>query len=158
VCERFPEADLAIAGAGPEESALKSLCVELGLERSVCFAGHVRDLHAHFAAASVFVLSSRHEGMPNALLEAAAAGLPIAALPCSQGVTGLLCGQPGVWLARDISMEALGECLLEALTGIDPGQRFLHPFVEQFRLDRAITAYEALIDSVLDSAPGKARP
>ena len=56
------------------------------------FAGYVEQPAEYFAGASLFVLSSRHEGMPNAMLEAAAAGLPLVALPASDGVADLLRG------------------------------------------------------------------
>lgn len=150
--ESFPSADLLIAGAGPEELTLKTLSAELGMQRAVHFAGYVEDLPAYFSAASVFVLSSRHEGLPNALLEAAAAGLPIVALPSSQGVVDLLRGQAGVWLAQGISAGALAESLLAALNQMRPAERFAHPFVEQFGLERSIGAYEALIDATLAGA------
>jgi glycosyltransferase involved in cell wall biosynthesis len=149
---RFPGADLVIAGSGPEEAALKSECLALGLEVAVRFDGYVEDLTALFAGATAFVLSSRHEGMPNALLEAAAAGLPIVALPSSQGVADLLRSRPGVWLANEISLSALATSLLEALDALRPGERFAHDFVEQFRRERAIAAYESLIDSLLHEA------
>ena len=149
VREQFPQADLVIAGAGPEEAALKALRRELGLEASVRFAGHIDRPSACFPGASVFVLSSRHEGLPNALLEAVACGLPIVALPASEGVVDLLRGQPGAWLAPEISSEALAGSLITALKVLQPGQRFAHSFIEKFRFDRAIHAYEDLIDSVL---------
>jgi glycosyltransferase involved in cell wall biosynthesis len=132
---------------------LKSLCRELDLESAVRFAGHVECPSAFFPGASLFVLSSRHEGLPNALLEAAAGGLPIVALPASQGIVDLLRGQPGVWLASEISASALASSLLSALDGLPPGQRFPHPFIEQFTFDRAIRAYEDAIDSTLSERP-----
>jgi glycosyltransferase involved in cell wall biosynthesis len=99
------------------------------------------------------VLPSRHEGLPNALLEAAAAGLPIVALPACEGLVELLRGQLGVWLAPEISAEALAASLLSALHALQPNERFAHPFVEAFRLDRAIEAYESLIDQSLRLKP-----
>ncbi|MGP8175538.1 MAG: glycosyltransferase [Terracidiphilus sp.] len=149
VREQFPQADLVIAGAGPEEAVLKALCSDLGLETAVRFAGYVDRPAAYFSGASAFVLSSRHEGLPNALLEAAAGGLPIVALPASEGVADLLRGQPGAWLAPEVSASALASTLLAALQVLGPGERFAHAFIQEFRLDRAIHAYEDLIDSVL---------
>jgi len=149
VRERFPCADLAIAGAGPEEAALKGQRRELGLDAAVHFAGYVDRPSAYFPGASAFVLSSRHEGLPNALLEAAAGGLPIVALPTSQGVVELLRGEPGTWLAEEISSAVLVACLLTALKVLRPGERFAHGFIEEFRIDRAIHAYEDLIDTTL---------
>ena len=125
---QFPHADLIIVGEGREEKALKSLCHSLGLEDSVRFAGQVDCPYAFFPGATLFVLSSHHEGMPNALLEAAAAGLPIVALPASGGIVDLLRGQPGAWLAPEISSQALATSLLAALDDLRPGERFCHAF------------------------------
>jgi glycosyltransferase involved in cell wall biosynthesis len=129
VRKSFPQADLAIAGAGPEQMALQSVCGELGLEAAVRFAGHVRRPYVLFPGAALFVLSSRYEGLPNALLEAAGGGLPIVALPASKGVVDLLDKMPGAWLAKDVSASALAVSLLEALRALQPGQRFSHSFL-----------------------------
>ena len=82
-------------------------------------------------------------------MTAAAGGLPIVAMPASEGVVDLLRGQPGVWLAREVSADALASFLIEALKSLSPGQRFDHAFIDPFRIDRAIHAYENLIDAVL---------
>jgi glycosyltransferase involved in cell wall biosynthesis len=149
VRERFPDAYLVIAGAGAEEVNLTIQQRNLGLESAVRFAGYVDRPSKYFPGASLFVLSSRHEGMPNCLLEAAAGGLPIVAMPASGGVTDLLHCQPGAWLAKEISAPALAASLVAALEALRQGQRFEHPFIEQFRIDRAIHAYEELIDATL---------
>lgn len=61
------------------EDALKALAFDLELGRSVRFLGEVEDVEGMLAASDVAVLSSRSESRPHALLESAAAGLPIAA-------------------------------------------------------------------------------
>jgi glycosyltransferase involved in cell wall biosynthesis len=149
VLRQYPDATLTIAGAGPEEVLLKAVCSALGLDSAVNFAGQIAHPWTLFPDVTLFVLPSRHEGMPNALLEATAGGLPIVALPASGGVVELLRGQPGVWLAREISAEALTASLLDALGSLRPGERFAHSFVEQFRMDHAIHTYEELIDGTL---------
>jgi glycosyltransferase involved in cell wall biosynthesis len=128
VRERFPEVNLTIAGAGREQEALKSLCGDLKLETAVQFAGYVDRPYTLFSEATLFVLPSRHEGMPNALLEAAAAGLPLVATPASGGVVDLLRVRPGAWLATEISAQALAEAIVAALEAIQPGERFRHEF------------------------------
>jgi glycosyltransferase involved in cell wall biosynthesis len=145
----FSRASLLIAGAGPQEEALKAERHALGLDSAVRFAGYLGQPWPYLAEATLFVLPSRHEGLPNSLLEAAAAGLPIVALPACRGVVELLSGQPGVWLAEEISAEALAASLLAALGSLRPEERFAHAFVEEFRIDRAIGAYERLIDVTL---------
>jgi glycosyltransferase involved in cell wall biosynthesis len=147
VRKRFPGADLTVVGAGTEESALRARSLELGLGSSAHFTGQVTSPSGYFPGATLFVLSSRHEGLPNALLEAAAGGLPIVATPASQGLVELLRGQPGVWLAPEVSAEALARSLVTALETLWPGERFVHLFVEQFSLKYSIDAYQRLIDT-----------
>jgi glycosyltransferase involved in cell wall biosynthesis len=149
----FPSAELTILGEGPASASLRQLCRSLHLEGSVHFPGYVPRPELYFPGATLFVLSSRREGMPNALLEAAAGGLPIAALPSSEGVVDLLDRKPGVWLAPEISCRALTRTLLLALHPLQPGQRFIHSWVEPFAMRSAIRGYEALIDQTIQRRP-----
>jgi glycosyltransferase involved in cell wall biosynthesis len=71
-----PDLGLWIVGAGDEGPALEQLCAELGLASVVRFYGERRNVGSWLRAADVFVLSSVSEGLPMALLEAMAAGLP----------------------------------------------------------------------------------
>jgi len=146
---QVPGADAMIAGSGPEADLLKLQCRMLGLEKAVRFAGQVDDPVVFFPGATAFVLSSRHEGLPNAMLEAAAAGLPIVALPSSEGITELLDGQPGAWLASAISAEALAATLQAGLRQFATQPRFEHEFIQPFQLESAIAAFEDLIDAKL---------
>lgn len=74
-----------IAGDGPDREALEALARTLGLERRVRFLGAVAEPARVFSSAAVFVLPSRYEGFPNALLEAMAHGLPVVAADCRSG-------------------------------------------------------------------------
>lgn len=142
----FPALRLRIAGIGPEEANLRALCTSLDLNQNVELAGY---LPQPFVGGQIFVLSSRFEGMPNSLLEAAAHGLPLVATPCSDGVVELLRDQPGVWLAAAASVADLAIAMKTALEQVNPGLRFEHKFLEPFRFERAIAAYERLIDEEL---------
>lgn len=124
VRECFPHASLTIAGAGPEKYPLKAECSRLGLERAVCFAGYVESPYSFFPGANLFVLSSRYEGMPNALLEAAAAGLPIVAFPASGGVVDFLRDRPQSWVAERVSAQALASSIVQALQTLQRQQCF----------------------------------
>jgi glycosyltransferase involved in cell wall biosynthesis len=87
--------------------------------------------------------------MPNALLEAAAAGLPIVAVPAAGGVEELLRGHPGTWLSTEISADALAVSIIEALRSLRQAERFTHAFIEPFRMEPAIRAYEAVISATI---------
>ncbi|HUP52289.1 MAG TPA: glycosyltransferase family 4 protein [Longimicrobiales bacterium] len=79
VLKRIPSARLVIAGDGPEGPRLESLAGTMALGEAVRFTGHVprEALPDLYRGASVFVLPSEREGMPNAQLEAMASGLPV---------------------------------------------------------------------------------
>ena len=72
-------ASLVIAGDGPERPALEGVAQALGIHGRVRFTGHVADPVALLKRLDIFALSSDTEQMPLSLLEAMAAGLPVAA-------------------------------------------------------------------------------
>ena len=97
VCKELPEARLIIAGTGPIQTQLASIVRALGLEKSVEFAGMQSDVVSLLHRAGIATLPSRWEGMPNAVLEAMACGIPCVATRVSgsediieHGVNGLL--------------------------------------------------------------------
>ena len=128
---------------------LRELRDGLRLGGSVQLMGLVARPEVFFPGATLFVLPSRREGLPNVLLEAAMGGLPIVALPASDGVANLLRGKHGAWLGEEVSSRALTRALLSALDSIGPGKRFPHHWVERFRMEWAIQDYERLIDEML---------
>ncbi|SEU00524.1 glycosyltransferase family 4 protein [Stigmatella erecta] len=71
-----PKATLVLLGNGPEEAALRRRVAERGLGTSVRLMGAVADVPAWLRASDVFALASRTEGLPVALLEGMACGLP----------------------------------------------------------------------------------
>jgi glycosyltransferase involved in cell wall biosynthesis len=85
----LPAHDLLLVGDGPEADRLKSLAVTLQIADRVHFAGWQADIPAIVAASDLLTLPSRWEGLPNAVLEAMAAGKPVAATRC-EGVEELL--------------------------------------------------------------------
>ena len=81
-CHARPEDTLVIAGDGPERERLVDRAKAPDLCSRVTFVGHVGDVRSLYANADAFVLSSHYEGAPAVVLEALAAGLPIAATNC----------------------------------------------------------------------------
>jgi glycosyltransferase involved in cell wall biosynthesis len=101
LADRFPEAILVLAGEGTERDRLATMAEERGLADRVRIPGAIRPVGDLYAASDVGVMASFHEGLSNACLEQAAAGLPlvvsdVGGLPeiVDDGVTGFV-AEPG---------------------------------------------------------------
>jgi glycosyltransferase involved in cell wall biosynthesis len=111
-----------IAGDGPQMPLLQSLAKELGIEDRVFFLGWQSRLQLMkcYQQANLFLFPSRHEGMPNALLEAMASGLPVVA-SCVAGNEELVMDGETGYLVPSEDVEALQMALKKLL--LDPARR-----------------------------------
>ena len=85
VVERYPEARLKIYGEGSLRGKLQKQIDALGLHEKAFLMGATNHVEKVLETADVFVLSSDFEGMPNALMEAMAAGVPCISTDCPCG-------------------------------------------------------------------------
>jgi glycosyltransferase involved in cell wall biosynthesis len=85
VAEDHPDWHLRICGDGPGREKLERLISEREVEAHVTLAGAAQDLGAEMARASIFVLSSRWEGLPLVLLEAMSVGMAVVSFDCPTG-------------------------------------------------------------------------
>ena len=104
----FPRLRMSIAGSGPERAALEALSASLGLADTVRFTGRleVAQMAALYREADVVLNTSRVDNTPNALLEAAASGVPIVSTDAG-GIPYLLQHGKTAWLAPVDSAEEL---------------------------------------------------
>ena len=81
--EKYADTDLLLVGAGPQEPALREKLAELKLGHRVRLLGHRSPIEPWFHACDMFVMPSYAEGVPQALMQAMACGLPsiVTAIP-----------------------------------------------------------------------------
>ena len=89
VQKKYPSR-LLILGEGRERAKLQALTFKLGIEEVVSLPGFAPNPYAFMSRASVFVLSSAWEGLPNALIEALACGCPVVSTNCPSGPQEIL--------------------------------------------------------------------
>ena len=105
---------LALVGDGPERPRLEQTITRLGLTDCVTLLGTRKDVPRILKACDMFVFPSRTEGMPNALLEAMAAGCPIVCTDVAGNRDLISDGDSGV-LVAPARPEALAEGILQVL-------------------------------------------
>ncbi|MEZ0227135.1 MAG: glycosyltransferase [Planctomycetota bacterium] len=122
VLESVPEARLALAGDGAHLEEYRKLAVELGVADRAAFLGARPDVPDLHRAASVFVLPSGAEGLPNALLEALACGTPSVATAIP-GTTEVASHEKEALLVPVDDADALAAALVRLLRDRDLAAR-----------------------------------
>lgn len=144
VRDALPESRLVIVGDGPQRTALQQQATRLGLNGAVTFAGEVADVRGHLQTCGVFVLPSLSEGMPNALLQAMAMGLPCLATRVG-GVEELVQDRVNGRLTEPGNPAALAQLLQELLTDGDQaarlGQAARRTVESRFTIEQMIDGY-----------------
>jgi len=135
-----------LVGDGPERAALEARAGELGLDDVVRFLGERPDVERLLLGMDVFVLSSREEGIPNALLEAMAAGRPSVVTDVGGNREVLADGDTG-WIVPPAAPVPLADALDEALSHPDEarrrGRRARQVTVEQRSIETMVRRHEA---------------
>lgn len=136
------QAQLLVAGEGPLRSSLEQLANELGIAHCVRFLGRTSAVAELLAGADLLVQPSRQEGLPNSVLEAMAAGLPVVATRVSgnedlvtDGVTGRLVPSENSQALADAIVDVLRDPVRAESMG-RAGRRFID---ERFRLSAVLS-------------------
>jgi glycosyltransferase involved in cell wall biosynthesis len=146
-------ARLVIAGAGAQQHELELMAERIGVAKRVRFLGFQPDVRRYMQAVDGFILTSRWEGLPMAILEASACELPQVATSVSgtneaiaDEVTGLL-ARPGDYADLADVMNRLMEMPREERRAM--GVRARQRVVERFSLEAALDRHEALYRELL---------
>lgn len=111
------KAKLIILGEGPEKSRLHELIQDTGLSECISIPGFTNNPYPYFKRASLFVLSSRWEGLPTVLIEAIACGAKVISTDCPSGPREILGANAERYLVPVGDHCALATKILETLDG-----------------------------------------
>lgn len=159
VVPEFPQTKFAVVGDGPEKATLEALIDQLNLRENVALPGRTDDVPFFYASIDVLVLSSRQEGLPIALLEGMASGLPIVAsrigfIPniIRDGVTGVTVMPEDV---KELA-EAIKQMLRDPSLRERMGRAARNLVAEEYSAERMTTEYVALYEKAVAERQRKA--
>src|SRR5581483_10747427 len=143
-----PGVKLTILGEGPERNVLEELARDLRILDSVHLPGVVKHPEQWMARCTLFVLPSRYEGFPNALLEAMALGCAVVAADCDSGPRELVSDGDNGLLVPPGDVEGLANAIRVLLSDPDMQRRFGDRAAgvrERYARERIVREWEALI-------------
>ena len=153
VCDEFPDYKLEIYGSGSLQDQLQAQINALGRQDQICLMGRCEDVPNTIKNAGLFVLSSDYEGLPNALMEAMALGLPVISTDCGGGGARALIenGEDGLLVPCN-DVDALAEAIRKSLA--DPeatkirGQKAGEK-AQGFATEKIISQWETYIQEIV---------
>ena len=152
-----PEWALVVLGEGAERARLESLVTASGLQGRVLLPGFAESPEPAYARAACFVLPSRYEGFPNALLEAMRAGLPVVAFDCDSGPRDIVNHERDGLLVPPGRVDLLGDAISRLADDGALRQRLAAAapqVVERF----GVTRVRALWDALIRATSGRLHP
>ena len=141
---------LEIVGEGPLEASLKELHAKLGLKR-VVFSPFTSNPEKKYREASIYVMSSRHEGFPLVLLEAANMSLPIVSFDCNNGPREIVHDGVNGFLVAPGDINAMAGKILELIDSEDERLTISENALltmKAFRMENVILEWKRLIASL----------
>jgi glycosyltransferase involved in cell wall biosynthesis len=135
---QFIPVRLLILGEGPEREELASLVKKLGLDEVISLPGFIHNPYSFMVHASVFVLSSRFEGLPTVLAEALYCGTPLVATDCPSGPREILHGGQYGKLVPVGDEECLAQAILTTLNSdrVQSPKESWQPFEMDYVVDQ----------------------
>jgi len=156
VIRSFSQTRLVIAGDGPERAALEQQAVQMGLVRAVDFLGWVPpdQVPAVLASATVVVMPSRWEGLPNVALQAGLMARPVVG-SWAGGLPEIIeHGETGLLMAPEDSgalVDAITSLLGNPETAVRMGQAARARVLKEFGWQRYVDAYDSLYRKLGDT-------
>jgi len=144
------DVELWFVGDGELRGEIENVATQLGLRSQISLLGVRADIPDILDRAHLLLLSSLREGMPLAVLEAGARGLPVLATPVGS-VPELLADRCG-YVAESVDFAANIETIIENYTeALTRGSRFQRRVIERYSLDSMVKAHLLLYSSLLTS-------
>lgn len=119
ICDKYSNINYYIYGNGPLENRINTLIKEKKLEKRVFIMGFERNRNKIYDDKDIFIMTSKFEGMPNALAEAMCKGIPSISTNCEFGPSDLILNANMGILLDDFKVETLVNALEKVVNNYD---------------------------------------
>ena len=146
-----PHFHLFILGDGVQEQELKELSQSLGVEKQIHLLGFRNDVYTLCSAADIFLFASLQEGLPVAVMEAMACGLPIIASNI-RGNVDLIDQKKGGWLVDPTDVDGFAAAINEALAHKELWEQMKNynlEKVQRYSIDAVVSQMAQIYESVM---------
>ena len=153
ISQKHPDWHLNIYGEGPLRESIQTRIDELKLGLSVTLCGRTPNIGDQYAAHSIYVMSSRAEGLGLVLLEAAFCGLPLVAFDCPSGPSEIIeDGKNGFLIKKVGDVQTMADRICQLIEDEELRKQMGEKaklMVQRFSVNTIRKQWIALIDSVL---------
>jgi glycosyltransferase involved in cell wall biosynthesis len=153
---RFPEWRLKILGRADKKELeyLKEIAAQNNVLNKIIFAGFISDVSVEMENSSIFVLSSRNEGLPMVLIEAMSQGMACISYNCMTGPSDIIQNDVNGLLIEDQNMSKMQEGLIELIRNEELRNRISREgicSIDKYHISEITKRYEILFNKVFNA-------
>ncbi len=146
---KYPDWRLDIYGSGSDRELLQTQIERLGIEQSIALQKPTKDIQKEYLKSSIYVMTSRYEGLPMVLLEAQTMGLPIVAYACQCGPRDIITeGENGFLIEpydEDLFIEKLSALIEDEELRKQMGKK-AKANTKHYQIEQVMPQWEALFN------------
>jgi glycosyltransferase involved in cell wall biosynthesis len=148
VCNYEKDWLLTIVGDGEREQELKNLANSLEIEKNIMFEKSTNNIREYYKSSSIYVMSSRFEGLPLVLIEAKAFGLPIISFDCKTGPREIIRSNIDGILVPPENIELLAQAIKELIADKSKREKYGQKSIEdvsRFSVNSFVEKWQKII-------------
>lgn len=152
ISKKYPEWILEVYGEGSERESLKNKIDQLGLQKSFILKGSVKNIQDKYLESSIYIMSSRYEGMPMVLLEAMACGLPVVSFDCNCGPKDIVKDGEDGFIVKFGDIEKMAEKIEELILKEEKRKLFgknARMNIQRFSQDKIMNQWKELFETLM---------
>ena len=152
ISKKYPDWSLEVYGEGVEREKLQNKINELNLNSSFLLKGAVKNIYEKYLESSIYIMSSRYEGMPMVLLEAMSFGLPVISFDCPCGPKDIIKDNEDGFIIKFGNIEQMAEKIEELINDEEKRKLFginAKKNIQRFSEEKIMNQWKELFEKLV---------